>query len=74
MAKVVAFPGVSVTEVTIPEPEPAKPACDPIIVDLLMRYQDLGAEIIRQHSSTLSFDLHLEIDELRRLVDEILDC
>lgn len=71
MAKVALFTGI--TEVTIHESEPEKPDLDPRIAEVLMRYQYLGAEIKHQHSSTLSFDLHLETNALHRLTDEILN-
>jgi hypothetical protein len=50
----------------------AKPDLDPAVIDVLMRYQDVGAETNRQGSNTLSFDLLLEIAELHRLTNEIL--
>jgi hypothetical protein len=41
--------------------------------DLLMRYQNMGAEVKRQGSNVLSSDLLFEIAELLRLTDEILN-
>lgn len=71
MSNVALFRGV--TEVTVPELVPEPEPLDPAIVDVLMRYQDLGVEFKRQHSHTLNFDLQLEIAELHRLTDQILN-
>ena len=73
MNNLMAFPADSEVDETAAEPDIEAPELDETLLDLLKRWQNFGAEVKRQCSSDLNFDLHLELSELDHITFEILN-